>query len=34
MRNYRDLVVWTKAHELTLEIYNATHASPSTSDLD
>jgi four helix bundle protein len=28
MRNYRDLMVWEKAHKLTLAIYKATNAFP------
>ena len=28
MKNYRDLIVWRKAHEMTLEIYGATRAFP------
>ena len=28
MRNYKDLVVWEKAHNLTLAIYRATHDFP------
>jgi four helix bundle protein len=29
MRNYRDLVVWSKAHVLTLAVYRVTVAFPS-----
>ena len=29
MRNYRDLVVWQKAHNLTLEVYRGTKLFPS-----
>jgi four helix bundle protein len=29
MRNYRDLVVWGKAHHLTLAVYKNTRAFPS-----
>jgi four helix bundle protein len=29
MRNYRDLVVWEKAHRLTLAVYKNTKAFPS-----
>jgi four helix bundle protein len=28
MKNFRDLRVWAKAHELTLAIYQRTHAFP------
>lgn len=28
MQNYRDLQVWVKSHELTLEIYNITKSFP------
>ena len=28
MRNYKDLVVWEKAHNLTLAIYRGTHDFP------
>ena len=28
MRNYRDLVVWEKAHALTLQLYRVTRAFP------
>ena len=28
MRNYRDLMVWEKAHKLTLAIYKETNAFP------
>ncbi len=28
MKNYRDLIVWKKAHEMTLGIYDATRAFP------
>lgn len=28
MKNYKELLVWKKAHEMTLEIYSATHAFP------
>jgi len=28
MRNYKDLVVWEKAHKLTLAIYKETNAFP------
>jgi four helix bundle protein len=28
MRNYRDLMVWEKAHELTLAVYKETNAFP------
>jgi four helix bundle protein len=28
LRNYKDLVVWEKAHALTLELYQATRAFP------
>ncbi len=28
MRNYKDLVVWEKAHNLTLAIYRGTHGFP------
>jgi four helix bundle protein len=29
MRNYKDLVVWEKAHRLTLSIYKSTRGFPS-----
>ena len=29
MRNYEDLLVWRKAHDLTLEIYRSTRSFPS-----
>jgi hypothetical protein len=29
MRNYEDLQVWRKAHDLTLEIYKSTRCFPS-----
>jgi len=29
VRNYRDLVVWQKAHNLTLEVYRGTKLFPS-----
>ena len=29
MRNYRDLVVWEKAHRLTLAVYKNTKAFPN-----
>jgi four helix bundle protein len=29
MRNYKDLVVWEKAHRLTLDVYKNTKAFPS-----
>jgi four helix bundle protein len=29
MRNYRDLVVWQKAHRLTLDTYKATQVFPT-----
>jgi four helix bundle protein len=29
MKNFRDLVVWQKAHKLTLDVYAATRAFPS-----
>ena len=28
MRNYRDLVVWAKAHDLVLDVYRSTRAFP------
>ena len=28
LRNYKELVVWRKAHQMTLEVYNATRAFP------
>jgi len=28
VRNYRDLLVWEKAHRLTLAVYKITHAFP------
>ena len=28
MRNFKDLVVWEKAHALTLELYQTTHPFP------
>jgi hypothetical protein len=28
MRNYRDLQVWTKAHNLTLELYRLSQGFP------
>ena len=28
MRNYRDLQVWDKAHQLTLDVYKASQAFP------
>lgn len=28
MRNYKDLIVWQKSHELTLKIYSATKSFP------
>jgi hypothetical protein len=28
MRNYKDLLVWRKAHALTLSVYKATKALP------
>src|SRR5258708_4249753 len=29
MRNYKDLVVWAKAHKLTLAVYKSTRSFPS-----
>src|SRR6266849_1203755 len=29
MRNYKDLVVWEKAHRLTLAVYKSTRSFPS-----
>jgi len=29
MRNYKDLVVWAKAHKLTLAVYKSTRGFPS-----
>ena len=28
MKNYKDLIVWKKAHEMTLQVYSATRAFP------
>ena len=28
MKNYKELVVWKKAHEMTLDVYNATRQFP------
>ena len=28
MRNYKELIVWKKAHEMTLDVYNATRQFP------
>jgi hypothetical protein len=32
MRNYKDLLVWEKAHRLTLAVYKITLVFPRTSD--
>jgi len=28
MKNYKELIVWRKAHEMTLDVYNATRGFP------
>jgi four helix bundle protein len=28
VRNYKELIVWKRAHEMTLEVYNATRQFP------
>ena len=28
MKNYKDLIVWKKAHQMTLEVYSATREFP------
>ena len=28
MKNYKDLIVWKKAHQMTLDIYGVTHTFP------